>query len=316
MKKYMTSLALIFSGLLLFGQSFNSDYLSRGKDAYARGDWSGAVVSLKKAVSSSESTSTEAWYWLVMAEISSGDYSSAINDADIFLSSWSNDIRYGDVMYQKGRAAYLAGSYDTAIIVLGNFSNKFPKNEYVSHSLYWIGESLYAVGRFSESKAIFEKLISEYPLSVKKEAATYKIELIKQKNREEELLEILKWSHEESLKVIEEYQRREKNYEQTIAAYRKKNGETVSFSEIQKQNEELNAKLASLESINSELQAIVDGRYGSTSMSSVLQRLQDLKAKAVQIKTEERDSSNGVNKVSPSEKSNSSTKSVLDKKEE
>jgi hypothetical protein len=48
------------------------------------------------------------------------------------------------------------------------------------------------------------------------------VALISQKKIEAELLSILKWTHEESLKTVEEYQRRERSYDQAIIAYQKR----------------------------------------------------------------------------------------------
>jgi D-mannonate dehydratase len=65
-------------------------------------------------------------------------------------------------------------------------------------------------------------VVEKYPSSVKYEAASYRLDLINQKKIEAELLAILKWSHEESLKTMEGYQAREKTYDQTITAYQRR----------------------------------------------------------------------------------------------
>jgi hypothetical protein len=57
---------------------------------------------------------------------------------------------------------------------------------------------------------------------VKLEAAQYKVSLIQLRKREVELAKLLKWSHEDFLKSIEEYQNREKAYVQAIEAYQKR----------------------------------------------------------------------------------------------
>ena len=74
--------------------------------------------------------------------------------------------------------------------------------------------------------------------------------LIERKNIETELLKLLKWSHEESLKTVEEYQRRERSYEQAIVAYQKRIAEMLKdtrTADLEKDNRALTATLASLE---------------------------------------------------------------------
>jgi hypothetical protein len=70
-------------------------------------------------------------------------------------------------------------------------------------------------------------ITADYPGSAKYEAASYRLGLINQKKIEEELLALLKWSHEESLKVIEEYQQRERSYDQALVAYQKQIAELL-----------------------------------------------------------------------------------------
>ena len=280
----------IFSGLL-YGQ----DSLNRGLEAYSRGDWAGAVVSFKRAASENGAASGDAGYWLVMAETAMGDYKSALRDADSFLENYPQDKRYGDMLYQKGRILHLSGKYDDSIVVLGTFANSYPGNEYVSSAVYWIGENLYLLGRFDEAEKMYRKVLAEYPLSVKKEASSYKIQLIEQKEREEELLEILRWSHEESLKVIEEYSRRERNYEQALNAYQKKVSGTIqemdasSEAELlaeQKKNAQLSDRIETLTAMNGELTSILESmtRDSEAPDSELIKRIQDLKQKAETIK--------------------------------
>jgi hypothetical protein len=54
------------------------------------------------------------------------------------------------------------------------------------------------------------------------------LNLIKKKKIEAELLALLKWSHEESLKSMGEYQEREKNYELAVSSYQKRLSELLA----------------------------------------------------------------------------------------
>jgi tetratricopeptide (TPR) repeat protein len=91
-----------------------------------------------------------------------------------------------------------------------------------SAAFYWIGECLYSLGLLDKAGEVFSVIIEQYPQSAKYEAASYRIALINQKKIESELLDLLKWSHEESLKTMEEYQRRERSYDQALVAYQKR----------------------------------------------------------------------------------------------
>ena len=70
--------------------------------------------------------------------------------------------------------------------------------------------------------AAYRKILTDFPSSVKVEAAQYKLSLIQLTQKEVELARLLKWSHEEFLKSTEEYQTREKTYQQAIEAYQKR----------------------------------------------------------------------------------------------
>ena len=65
-------------------------------------------------------------------------------------------------------------------------------------------------------------VIEDYPSSPKREAAAYRLEIIEQRKREEELLQLLKVTHEESLKAAEDYEKKVQRYEQAIISYQKR----------------------------------------------------------------------------------------------
>ena len=77
------------------------------------------------------------------------------------------------------------------------------------------------LGRLEEAERAFTAVTQNYPSSVKVEAATYRIALIGLEYRQRELLKLLTWSHEESLRSVEDFRRREKAYESSIALYQK-----------------------------------------------------------------------------------------------
>jgi len=262
MKKSASVLVLLFCGALFFAE----DALMSGLDAYARSDWSNAILSFRKAISGGRS-GAEPWYWLIMSELSTESYPAALRDIDAFSAGFPSDSRIPDAMYQKGRVLYLTGRYEESIATLYQYLMKWPEHPMIASAYYWIGESLFACGRYEEARTVFGVVLGKYPQAAKREAAAYRIALINRTGREDELLALLKSSHEESLKIIEEYQRREKTYEQAITAYQKRISDMMKDSrlgDLEKQlgdeknrNAELSERIAALEKANAELTAQV-----------------------------------------------------------
>jgi tetratricopeptide (TPR) repeat protein len=258
MKKTLCVITFLLSFLGLFGQ----DYVSAGLDAYARSDWSTAILSFRKAITV-QGSSSEPWYWLIMSEISSEDFTSSLQDIDRFAITFPKDERIPDIQYQKGRVQFIVGKYEESIRSLYEFITAWPAHSMVPSAYYWIGENLYAVGRFDEAKNIFQLLIAKHPNTIKREAAFYRIAIIDQNSKQDELLKLLKMSHEESLRIIEDYQRREKTYEQAITAYQKRISDMIKdtrLGELETQlgnekvtNSQLLDKISSLEIKNADL---------------------------------------------------------------
>lgn len=260
MKKMLCVAVLLASGIFLFAQ----DQLSAGLDAYARSDWSTAILSFRKACAV-PGAGAEPWYWLIMSELSQESHATALTDMDRFIATFPSDGRVADIYYQKGRILYIQGKYEESIGTLHDFIKAWPDHAMIPSAYYWIGECLFSVGRFAEAENIFSLVSEKYPDSVKREASVYRLALMNQTDKQEELLKLLKMSHEESLRVIEDYQRREKTYEQAITAYQKRISEMIKdtrLGELEKQlgdekvrNSELLDRISTLEMQNAELTA-------------------------------------------------------------
>jgi tetratricopeptide (TPR) repeat protein len=114
----------------------------------------------------------------------------------------------------------------------------------VSSGWFWVGESLYSLGKLDDAMTVYQKVIRDFPSSVKVEAAQYKVSLIQLRRKEIELARLLKWSHEDFLKATEEFQHREKSYEQAIEAYQKRLAAASVSAEDQKTIADLRQQLA------------------------------------------------------------------------
>ena len=134
----------------------------------------------------------------------------------------TKEADYPEALYQKGRLLFMQEEFESSIRSLQAFITSYPKSPLVPSAWFWVGESLYGLGRLDDAQATYQKIISDYPTSIKLEAAQYKVALIQLRKKEVELSKLLKWSHEDFLKSIEEYQNREKTYEQAIASYQRR----------------------------------------------------------------------------------------------
>lgn len=272
MKKLSILFFLLFT-VNAFAQNYN-DYMSSGLDAYARSDWSSAVFSFQKAMEASKNSLDEPLYWLIMANASARNYPVAVKDAETFLKRFPNSPKAAEVIYQQGRIYCLSSKHDQSINILYGFLRKYPNHRQTASAYYWIGENLYMVGRLKDARTIFSRVIIDYPASAKVEPSRYKIALIDQASAQDELLKLLKISHEELLKLSEESEKNKKIYEQTIAAYQRQSSDAGGDMRIadlseqlkmeRKRNEELYDKLVMFELKNQELLAALanlDAKY-------------------------------------------------------
>lgn len=224
--------------------------LERGLELYRAERYREALDQFSRLISAPEASpdKEEAAYWSALAYMASGETTQAERSIDSFLRLWPRSARVPDLLYQRGRLQYLKADYEGAIRTFASFVESAPRHEFVSAALYWGGECLYALGRLDEAERAFASLMEKYPKSVKVEAAGYRRELIKFEFRERELLKLLTWSHEESLRVVEDFRRRERSYEQALAAYQKQIADLKRGfpTETEKDVAELRAQLADL----------------------------------------------------------------------
>jgi tetratricopeptide (TPR) repeat protein len=179
-----------------------------------------------------ESFHSEAYYWIAKTHIAKNDLPNAGRYIEFFLSNYKTSAFYPDLFYQKGRIFFLENDYENCIQIMNLFLKQFPDDKLAANAWYWIAESLYESGYFPEAEKAFTHIVQNHPESFKIEAARYKLSLLEFQYKEQELLKFLRLSHEEYLKAIEEFQRREKTYEQAISNYQKKISAASSATDI------------------------------------------------------------------------------------
>ena len=218
-------LVFVLLALILTSHAFaqshaapQEELLRRGIALYSIGRFNDAAAILQLA-----GPVPEALYWLSLSEISMEQYNKALSTLDELDRSDHEKIWSEETPYHRGRCLFYLGRHEEALIILGHYANTLDNTDARKAAVfYWMGESLFALGWLDNAADAFLLIVENYPHSVKFEAASYRLNLISQKRIEAELLALLRWSHEESIKSLEEFQQRERQYEQAIEAYRQR----------------------------------------------------------------------------------------------
>jgi TolA-binding protein len=268
--------------------------LQGGIKLYGEGKWREAVIELRRAQAEALSPEerAEALYWIGLAELSAGEYEAALRDMDELNRAAPSSPRRAELPYHKGRAYYYLGRYDEAVVLLKDYADRVGEGEdsRKSAALYWIGECLYALGQLDRARDIFILITEQYPQSAKFEASSYRIDLINQKKIEMELLALLKWSHEESLRTMEEYQRRERSYDQALIAYQKRIADMLKdtrLADLENANANYRKQLAEAEERIRGLEAGLAERSAASppAADTAIQGF-DLKNRALELRSE------------------------------
>ncbi|MBN1835371.1 MAG: tetratricopeptide repeat protein [Spirochaetales bacterium] len=271
--------------------------LREGLGHFREGRYQQAVSSFRGILfdgggSAESPVAADAYYWVARSYMALELYEESARNLEFFLSSYANHRLYPEALYQKGRLLFLQGEEEKAILVFDEFLQGYPGHEMTANALYWTGESLYRLGQLDEAAAVLTQVLEDHPQGFKVPDARYRLSLIQFKERENELMKLLKWSHEETLRVTEEFQRREQAYEQAIAVYQQRlsaGGRTAESgaspqAALQDENERLKQRVQALE-------AQLAGQGGSESAEAALygelenrRKLLEAKAEALAVK--------------------------------
>ena len=187
--------------------------LVQGFEAYRNEDWTSALFFLRQAVATPAISTDETWYMLIMSEVYAGEYAAANADCERFIKQFSFSQYMPYIQYQKGRCLHYLSQNETAIIVLSDFCHQNPTNPLYASALYWIAEAFFAEYNYESARALYERIVVDFPDDAKVGAAQYRLDSIDQRGREEKLLYLLKVTGEENLAAREEYERQLRQYE-------------------------------------------------------------------------------------------------------
>jgi TolA-binding protein len=248
---------LLLSAALLHAQDGKAaGSLQEGIALYKNGLYDKAIIVFRAVTldGAAGSLSGDATLWIAKSYLALGKLEDAARNVETYLSGYPKAADRAEGIYQKGRILFLQDEFESALQVLQGFITTYPQSALVSSAYFWAAESMYALGRLDEAASVYRTIVREYPTSFKVEAAQYKLSLIDIARREVELSKLLKWSHEEFLHSLEDFQRREKTYEQAIDSYQKRLGANESaqyqatIADLRRQLEKKTAEAAALAS--------------------------------------------------------------------
>jgi TolA-binding protein len=225
------ALTLFLTGISLAqesGQTFSKSF-QNGTQLYQASKWYEAAFEFRSAQESALTVDdrAHALYWVILSELAYTDYGSAIRDMDDLarIAPFSDYTR--DMVYHRGRVYFNQGYFEDALFLFRGYldsvydSDKETEDRRAA-AFFWMGECLYTTGQFDEALQFYNWVIDKYPQSPKVDVSSYRIDLIKQKKIEAELLALLQWSHEESLRSSRDSQRVIRTHEYTLNQYQRR----------------------------------------------------------------------------------------------
>jgi outer membrane protein assembly factor BamD (BamD/ComL family) len=217
-------LAAALAGPLAAQTARPSGALAEGIGHFQAGRYDQALVSFRGIVNArnDDPQKPAASFWLAKTLLAAGRLDEAAGALSSYLANWPKADDRAEALYLQGRVFHQQEDFEAAIRVFQAFLAEYPASPFSANAWFWSAESLYGLGRLEEASVLYQKVIREYPTSAKVEAAQYKASLIGLTQREQELSRLLKWSHEEFLRTIEEYQRRQESSDQAIEALQKR----------------------------------------------------------------------------------------------
>ncbi|AFG37584.1 tetratricopeptide repeat protein [Spirochaeta africana] len=207
----------------------------------------------------------EGYFWLAKTYMALGSLDSAASHLEYYIHSFPRHPMQAEAHYQRGRLFYLQAEYQQAVQAFEDFLSDYPDSDFAANAVYWTGEALFSLGRFDEARDMFAIVVTEYPTSFRLEAARYRLSILDLQDREETLLELLRISHQELLYTIQDHQRREREFAETLREYRMRlqsgapediRAEMVNYQqtveELERENRELRRTIDQLQDARQE----------------------------------------------------------------
>ena len=201
----MLLLVVSFFAVPLSG-SEGAELFDEGLRYFSESKWDDARSAFEQLVEH-DAFAADALFWSGRSHLELGAYDRAVDRFSRLIDEYPDHPDAGEASYRIARARYRQADYEGAIVAFERFVREFSESDFAGNALYWAGESLMALGRFEQAQVLFERVVNEHPRSYRVEAAQYRMELIELGARERELLDLLRWSSEEQLRLAEELAR-------------------------------------------------------------------------------------------------------------
>ena len=239
-----------------------AEALRRGIEAYEGSAYADALGYLNAVLSEPQAGAyhADAGFWMGKTLLAAGVYPEATANIERALSS--PDLKAGnriEAEYLKARLLLLQSEYEAAVEAFERFIATRGESGFVPYAYFWAAEALYELGRYDGAEKIFSYFIAQHPSHPKAEAASYRLSLIGFAKKEQELLKLLTWSHEETMRSIDEFGRRERELRDALDTYRARL-DAVGTSDLTAKAAELsdtvNALKLQLEARNREIERL------------------------------------------------------------
>jgi len=217
---------------------FNRRY-QNGTQLYKLSRFHEAAVEFRRAqeTATNSNEKSAALYWVILSQLAYSDFGSAIRDMETLEKTAPNSPYARDMVYHRARVYYNQGYFEDALFLFNRYNQSTVEKDKESAdrkaaAFFWMGECLFSLGQHEEAEKFYAWIVAKYPGSPKVEASTYRIDLIKQKKIESELLALLQWSHEEALRTSEDYQKTIRTYEYTLNMYQRRIAELSNTDNV------------------------------------------------------------------------------------
>ena len=257
-RKLILCVCLLVCGAAAFSQNSDTVFITDGYKAYRAGDWTTALLVFKKAVVTKGYATEENYFMLVMAEMFAGSYNDAVRDTVEFTRLFPDSAYTSYIAYQRGRALHLTNDNTLALSELTEFCIKWPEHELYPSALFWIAECLYTSYNFEDARALYQRIVTDYPNEAKVVDARHRIDAIAQRLREEKLLYLLKVTGEEYLAAKEEYEKQlsYNKLEEVIQLQRQMRTLNTESDALKKELEETRRKYEAQQRLLHDLEAL------------------------------------------------------------
>ena len=98
----------------------------------------------------------------------------SLDNSDDSGETRSASVSPEEKSYRQAYSTFKSGSLEEAIAQFEDHLKKYPKGQFASSAIYWIGEAKLEQGRFDEAVLQFDRVIKEYPGSKKELSALFK----------------------------------------------------------------------------------------------------------------------------------------------